>query len=94
MNVPAVPVGFDYAKAVLEILRVKTYEDVAAYLGYESVGAISRILGGSVPSHPIGEAIFVLYRELFGRKPPMTTEQATGVYDLHLSASQRKSAAA
>lgn len=86
MITPAVPVGFNYSLAILQILKVRTYEDVAQYLGYESVGSISGLIDGSMPSHPVGEAIFVLYREIFGKKPPMSGTQAAGVDDLQLNA--------
>lgn len=79
---PSLPVGFDYAKALLEIRRHMTYEAIAAYIGYESVGSICNIIKGRVPNHPQGEAIFTLYRELFGKKPPMTVAQAKGT-DFH-----------
>lgn len=86
MSPPSVPVGFNYSMALLAIRKHRTYEEIAAYLGYDSVGAIGKVIQGSVPSHPVGEAIYVLYRELFGTKPPMSSSQATGIQDLHPSA--------
>lgn len=83
MMEPGAPVGFNYSLAILHILKVRTYQEVADFLGYESVGSIGNIINGRVPNHPQGEAIFVLYRQLFGRKPPMTNEQAAGEPDLH-----------
>ena len=80
MALPSVPVGFDYAKALLEIRKKRTYEQIAEYCGYETPSAISRVLTGSVPSHPQGEAIWALHCELFGQKPPVSHEQATGQY--------------
>ncbi len=78
MTEPSIPVGFDYARAVLEIRKFMTYEEIAAFLGYESVGSIGPLLKGRIPNHPQGEAIYTLYRELFGKKPPMTQAQAIG----------------
>ena len=86
MTPPAIPVGFDYSLAVLHILKQRTYEQLAAHLGYESVGSISKLIDGATPPHPVGEAIYVLYVHLFQKKPPMTAAQAEGVPDLHLSA--------
>ena len=83
MNKPGVPVGFNYSLAILQILKVRTYDQVAAYLGYESVGSISGLIDGSLPSHPVGEAIFVLYREIYGAKPPMSGPQALGTLQLN-----------
>lgn len=88
MSDPAVPVGFDYARALLEIKKYRTHEEIAAFVGYESIGSISNILNGRIPNHPQGEAIFTLYREIFGKKPPMTSEQSNGVRaDIHKRAS-------
>lgn len=84
MNIPSVPVGFNYSLALLEILRNQTYEEIAAYLGYESVGAIGKIINGAIPSHPVGEALFALYLDIFGKKPPMSQAQALGVATSHL----------
>lgn len=65
-------VGFDYAKAVLEINHHGwSYERIAEYCGYEDKSGISRVASGArIPSHPVGEAIYILYVEVFGRKPP------------------------
>lgn len=87
MTEPSIPVGFDYSRAMLEIRGRMTYEEIAAYLGYESVGSIGNIINGRIPNHPQGEAIFTLYRKLFGKKPPMTSAQARGVEDFHERAS-------
>lgn len=76
---PAIPVGFDYSRALLEIRKQRTYAQIAEFCGYESAQAIGRVIKGAVPGHKHGEAIFVLYRELFGAKPPMNGDQATGV---------------
>ncbi len=91
MSDPSIPVGFDYAKAVLEIRKRMTYEEIAACLGYEYASSVGNIVNGRIPNHPQGEALFVLYLELFGRKPPMTAEQASGVADFAKRLGLRKS---
>lgn len=68
-------VGFDYAQAVREIHRLLTYDEIAERIGYDSKGSISRILDGAVPKHVQGEAIWALYIELFGRKPPLNVQK-------------------
>lgn len=70
-------VGFDYSRAVLEINHSGwSYERIADYCGYEDKSAISRIASGDrTPSHPAGEAIYILYVELFGKKPPLRSCQ-------------------
>lgn len=87
MSTPSIPVAFDYAKALLEIRKRMTYEEIAAFIGYESVGSIGDIIRGRIPNHPQGQAIYVLYIELFKRKPPMTPQEAAGVSDLRICAS-------
>lgn len=79
-NVPTVPVGFDYVKALLDIRRQKTYEQIAEYCGYEDRSAVARVISGAIPAHPQGEAIWSLYVELYGSKPPLSTQQASGQY--------------
>lgn len=69
-------VGYDYAAAVIELLRVMTYEELARYLGYNSKGAISKVLDGAIPSHVQGEALWALYRDTFNKKPPMNVRQS------------------
>lgn len=89
MKHPLIPVGFDYAKACLAIRKERTYAQMAEFCGYDSPNAIGRVIAGVIPSHPHGEAIYVLYRELFGAKPPMTGEQVTGVAEsIHHSGRQ------
>lgn len=94
MSQPSIPVGFDYAMAMLEIRKMMTYEEIAACLGYESAMSVVNIIKGRLPNHPQGEALYVLYLELFGRKPPMTEEQANGISDFHKRIRLRKSMAA
>jgi len=70
--------GFDYARTVLEINHNGwSYERIADYLGYSSKATISGILSGAVPDHPRGEKLYILYVEMFDRKPPIVqrTEQ-------------------
>ena len=63
-------VGFDYQRAILDLSRRLTYEEIAKAIGYDSKGSISAILKGTVPSHIQGEAIWALYCDTFGQKPP------------------------
>lgn len=88
MGIPFVPVGFDYAKALLHIRQHRTYEQIAEFCGYANPSSIQRLLAGSPPAHPQGEAIYVLYQQIFGRKPPMTHDQASGEF-IHYSVSPR-----
>lgn len=78
---PPIPVGFDYAHALLDLRHVMTYEQIAERLGYQSKGSISEIINRKVlPDHPRGEALYALYLERFGRKPPMSQDQAVGKF--------------
>ena len=79
MSDPKIPVGFDYALAMAEIRTKLSFGKISDYLGYESRTSIYRVLDGAIPPHPQGEAIWALYRELFGDKPPVTKEQARGI---------------
>lgn len=69
--------GYNYAQAIREINHAGwSYESIADWIGYESRTTISRILNnGAIPSHPEGEKLFILYFELFHRKPPMNVAQ-------------------
>ena len=78
---PAVPVGFDYRQAVLELRRIMSVAQIAEYLGYASWSSIVQITNGAVPAHPQGEALWVLYVREFSRKPPLTADQAAGVFN-------------
>lgn len=79
MTQPPIPVGFNYAQALLEIRKRMTYEEIAAFIGYENASSVAQIIKGRIPNHPQGQAIWVLYVELFDKKPPMTTLEAAGV---------------
>ncbi len=67
--------GFDYAATVTELLQKFTYREIADRLGYSSVGSITSILDGKVPSHHHGEALWVLYQRIYGKRPPLTIAQ-------------------
>lgn len=75
MNAPEIPlhkkVGFDYSGALLELRSHFSYEQLAKTLGYKSKGGISKVLAGSPPAHVKGEAIWALYCDTFGKKPPL-----------------------
>lgn len=72
---PLVQAGYDYAMAILELRSRFTYDRIAEFCGYESKGAIANILCGGIPLHPQGEAIYILYFETFGRKPPAIVQK-------------------
>lgn len=78
MKIPFAPVGFDYAETIRQLNKTLTYEQIAEFCGYESRNAVYKILNGSLPAHPQGEALWVLYVKAFGKKPPATIEQALG----------------
>lgn len=78
MGSPAVPVGFDYAEALKSIATQMTYVVIADYIGYESSSSVERVIAGAIPPHPQGEAIWALFREIFGDKPPTSSEQDVG----------------
>jgi hypothetical protein len=75
---PRSNVGFDYAKACLDLRARLTYGEIASGIGYASPAAINDILRGVIPAHPQGEALYALYLAVFERKPPMTPEQIAG----------------
>ena len=69
-------VGFNYAQALRDLLKKLTYADIAQRVGYNSTGSLTEILGrGRSPSHRHGEAIWALYLEVFGKKPPLTIQE-------------------
>ena len=72
--------GFDYAQTVREINHASewSYARIAQYLGYKSKATVGEIVAGdTVPDHPRGEKLYILYVEMFNRKPPIVrqTEQ-------------------
>lgn len=65
--------GFDYQHAVRRLVDPfhYSYEQLADFLRYKSKSSVARILDGVVePSHSRGEALYILYVETFGEKPP------------------------
>ncbi len=80
MKLPFAPVGYDYAETVRQLNKTLTYEQIAEFCGYESRNAIYKILKGGLPAHPQGEALWVLYRKVYGRKPPQTQDQVVGQF--------------
>ena len=79
-------VGFDYAAALRELHEVMTLAQIAEVCGYESKGSVLNVLNGGIPSHPQGEAIYVLYVETFNRKPPLRSAPAPFNPLTHLAA--------
>ena len=61
--------GFDYSRATLELRRVMHYDEIAAKCGFSGASAVAAIASGTVPSHPRGEALYILYVETYGKKP-------------------------
>lgn len=70
MSEPYVQAGYDYPAAILELRNRFTYDEIAQYCGYESSKSIGWILRGKEPKHRSGEALYILFVETFGRKPP------------------------
>jgi len=71
-------VGFDYAQTIRKLNHHGlTYLQIAEAIGYESQSSIYQIMNGATPSHKHGEALWGLYRDLFGDKPPLNTEKRT-----------------
>ena len=62
--------GFDYAAALCELNTVYDYKQIAEFCHYASKASISKVMSGkTIPSHPLGELIYILYCETFGKKP-------------------------
>jgi hypothetical protein len=78
-------VGFNYAQTVRELNRIFTYEQIAECCGYESSRSVRNLLelnpSGEpvVPSHRAGEALWAMYVEAFGRRPPTQKRQFTAL---------------
>ncbi len=70
-------VGFDYAQAVRQLTHRFTYRVLIEKLGYESKGTVYHLINGGIPDHIHGEAIWALYVDTFGRKPPLLSNQTT-----------------
>lgn len=82
-----IPAGFDYDNATREIYgRVRSFQRIADLLGFSSANAVINIMrNGAIPSHPEGERIWIMYVDLFGKKPPMTRGQGAAMQDGTLS---------
>ena len=70
-----VQLGFDYVAAVSELLNKFTYKEIAERIGYRSTGSVTAVLEGRIPSHSHGEALWLLYKVTFGRRPPLSGVQ-------------------
>jgi hypothetical protein len=64
-------VGFNYVASIRELLTKMTYMELAFAIGYSSSGSISSLLRGRAPAHRHGEALWALYCDTFGKKPPL-----------------------
>lgn len=64
-------VGYDYKQAIRDLLKKLTYEELALRIGYSSTGSVTAVLKGRTPSHTHGEALWALYLEVYGKKPPL-----------------------
>lgn len=69
-------VGFDYAQAMKDLLKRLTHMEIAFRIGYQSTGSVTAVVKGVIPSHKHGEALWALYMEVFGTKPPMSEIQS------------------
>lgn len=61
--------GFDYGQALRELNKNFSYNDLSCLCDCTENG-LRKILKGTTPSHPTGEAIYILYVETFNKKPP------------------------
>ena len=65
-----VPVGFNYAKAILDISHKKpggyALKQIAFCMGV-SEGAVEKYQRGGIPDHIGGEALWGLYENIFGK---------------------------
>lgn len=73
-------VGFDYIAALRDLLTILTFKEIAGHVGYRSVGSVTAVLEGKIPSHIHGEAIWALYMEKFKRKPPLFNGAHTNAF--------------
>lgn len=63
--------GIDHAQSLLELSKVWTATEIAEFCGFSGRGALRSVATGARgPSHKAGEAIYILYVETFGKKPP------------------------
>jgi hypothetical protein len=66
------PIGYDYGRAVRELLKAGLRLGyIADYCLFSSKTSVSRLRDGKgpVPDHMQGEALYVLYRQMFDEKP-------------------------
>lgn len=85
MTAPLLPVGFDYAQALIDIRGHMTYDQIADVCGFVDKAAVARVVNGKIPRHPQGEAIWAVYLEIFGRKPPMPEQNLHGIVKVSLA---------
>lgn len=69
-------VGFNYSATTLELLKRFTYDELKDLLGYQSKGSISQLIECVIPAHDKGEALWALYMDTFGRKPPLNVRHS------------------
>lgn len=68
--------GFDYQKALRELGREYSYDQIAHAMGYRSKARLNGILKGGEPLHSRGEALYILYTSTFHRDPPFRKYRA------------------
>lgn len=64
-------VGYDYIQTLRELRAVMTLAEIADVLSYSHASPVLAILKGTIPNHVRGEALWALYIERFGHKPPL-----------------------
>lgn len=63
--------GFDYQAALLRLNTIYNYDQIAEFCRYGSKGSIAKVLSGkTIPLHPVGELIYILYVETFNKEKP------------------------
>jgi len=62
--------GFDYPAALLKLRDTYSYEQIAEFCRYGGKSSIAKVIKGTIPSHPVGELIYILYVETFKKKKP------------------------
>jgi len=62
--------GFDYPAALRKLNSIYDYDQIAEFCRYGSRGSIAKVISGrTIPSHPVGELIYIMYWETFHEKP-------------------------
>ena len=64
-------VGYNYAATIRELTTVMTWQRIIEAIGYSSHSVVAEILNGQIPNHVQGEALWALYCDTFGKKPPL-----------------------